>query len=253
MPGDQCRQFVQAEMQPADLKDHRQFQRPDGRGVHRGGFCGGPVIPDGPGGGQMFFTHAVLASFLCRLPPGVAHIRPQYGQNPVPQPAGQRPALRQAQARHLRCPALRQENIPRYERRGLVCRQKHAPRFQGAGQRPHEAGPGLRTHGELLQTFQHITCGILPGPGQTQENSLTTGQIQAQGQRPAPVRSGLRGTGTAQLTAQEGFQLLQRGRQQALQNGQAQFAGQTGERLLPCRQGTAPGGQIRPQGQSLQG
>lgn len=43
MPGDQRGQFIQTKMQPADLKDHRQLQCPDGRGFHRRGFCGGPI------------------------------------------------------------------------------------------------------------------------------------------------------------------------------------------------------------------
>ena len=99
MPGDKRRQFVQTKMQPADLKDHRQFQCPDRCGGHRGGFCGGPIALDGPGRGQLFLTHAVLAFFLCRLPAGITHIRPQHGQDPFPKPAGQCPALRQAQTR----------------------------------------------------------------------------------------------------------------------------------------------------------
>ena len=150
MPRDQRGQFIQTKMQPADLKDHRQLQCPDGRGFHRRGFCGGPIALDGPGGGQTFFTHAVLASFLCGLPAGVAHIRSQHGQDPFPKPTGQCPALRQAQTRHLGGPALRQEDIPRDQRRRLICGQMHMPRLQRTGQRPREAGTGFRAHGELL-------------------------------------------------------------------------------------------------------
>ena len=252
MPGDKRRQFVQTKMQPADLKDHRQFQCPDRCGGHRGGFCGGPIALDGPGRGQLFFTHAVLAFFLCRLPAGITHIRPQHGQDPFPKPAGQCPALRQAQTRRLRGPALRQKDIPRDQRRRLVCGQMHAPRFQRTGQCPRETAPGLRAHGELFQPLQHIACGIFLRPGQTQEDSLTTGQIQPQGQRTAPGDPGLRYTAKTQFTAQEGFQPLQRRLQQTLQNSQTQFVGQAGKGLLPCGQGAAPGGKIRPQGQCLQ-